>query len=540
VDKVKLFADRFSLFPDASSTQLVTAGAVAIAPYTNQRPVNLGTSSVAGSTSFTLGDLQRFNVNDLVVGRRDPASPQVGAGVVTVSAALASDSLRVLNGLVLANTRQMTDQGGVTGLSFKNVVLDAGGQVTFTGSGNSIQYLSGVIRDTALADNASFTMSSLLRTSTSTSASLPLTIGEVFTDVAYATGKRFYQGITTQDGDIRIFADQLQQTRVVGFLDTTSGGLYAASTAEVTLAPLTAGRGISIYSSTPVTDTLGLRIGNPQAPGLELVRAKSLVIGSGNLRNIQLATPGFGYVAPPAVYVNGQSGIAEAVLERDGYQINGVTYFQLAGIRISNPMGTYTSAPTITVASPSSTGSSLPGSSSATATATLGAAGAITLNSNLSYNYVQYPQAPFDVTLATGSSITAQAAQLPPSNTSSIIAGGLRVLAGGAVQLAGVNDVDELSAILTGSGSAANLSFADSDFIRLGRVSVPGTLTITAAGAITQSSDGVTTGTGASFTTGAGAITLGSANNSFSGSVSAVNTSGGITLVNSAALSLGT
>jgi hypothetical protein len=225
VDKLLLAADRFTILSGAPSSLVVTAGTAVVAPYTNQRPVNLGDVK-AGSTSFLSTDLQRFAVNDLVLGRRQEDRPAVGAGVITISQAVAASSLRIANGIALAGTRQIKDIGGTTGLAFKNVVLDAGAQVSLTGTGNQIQYFSGIIRDSGIAENATFTLSSSLVSSGT--SKLPLTIGEVFLDAAFGTGQRFYQGITTQNGDIRVLADQIQQTRVVGFLDTTGGGIYGS------------------------------------------------------------------------------------------------------------------------------------------------------------------------------------------------------------------------------------------------------------------------------------------------------------------------
>ena len=71
--------------------------------------------------------------------------------------------------------------------------------------------------------------------------------------------------------------------------------------------------------------------------------------------------------------------------------MNGVTYYQVVGVRVTNPGTGYTSAPTITVSGPAF------GASIAQATATTGAAGAITINSNIEYNYLQYPNAPLEV-----------------------------------------------------------------------------------------------------------------------------------------------
>jgi hypothetical protein len=547
VDKLLLAADRFSILSGAPTSLVVTAATAVVAPFTNQRPINLGSATV-GSTSFVSTDLQRFAVNDLVLGRRQETQPSVGAGVITISQAVAASSLRIANGIALAGTRQINDLGGSTGLAFKNVVLDAGAQASLTGTGNQIQYFSGIIRDSGIAENATFTLSSSL-TSSGTSQ-LPLTIGEVFLDGAFGTGQRFYQGITTQNGDIRVFANQIQQTRLVGFLDTTGGGVYGsgglgANTAQVTLAPLTAGTGINLYATAPSSSSvLGLRIGNPQALGLELVEAKGLVIGSGSLRDIQVTDGGFGYQAPPGVTITGGGGTgatAVSILSDTGYSVNGVTYFAVVGVRITNPGTGYTSAPTITVSGPAF------GASIAQATATTGASGAITLNSNLEFNYLQYPNAPFQVTLASGStgSITAQKINSSlgdiAANYYRVRVGALNLFDAGAVSLGGLNDVDTLSAILTGSGTASNLSFTDIDGIQFGKTVIPGTLTITAGGAITQAADGITVGGTASFTTGAAEITLNNSLNSFGGAVTLSNTgANNVQITNSGALTLGT
>jgi filamentous hemagglutinin family protein len=511
VDKLLLASDRFSILSGAPSSLVVTAATAVVAPYTNQRPVNLGAEAV-GSTSLVSTDLQRFAVNDLVLGRRQSTQSSVGAGVITISQAVAASSLRIANGIALAGTRQINDLGGGTGLAFENVVLDAGGEVSLTGTGNQIHYFSGVIRDSGLVENATFTLSSSL--TSSGTAKLPLTIGEVFLDGAFGTGQRFYQGITTQNGDIRIFADQLQQTRVVGFMDTTGGGAYGsggigANTAQVTLAPLTAGTGINLYATTPSSSSvLGLRVGNPQALGLELVEAKGLVIGSGSLRDIQITDGGFGYQAPPTVTISnggGSGATAQAVLSDTGYVVNGETYYKVAGVRITNPGTGYTSAPTIEIADP------VFGANTAAATATTGAAGAITLNSNVEFNYLQYPNAPYQVTLASGStgSITAGASQAAGAGISRVRVGALTLFDAGAVSLGGSNDVDVLSAILTGSGTASNLSFTDIDAIQLADLQIPGNLTITAAKSITQSADTVANiGGTISLISGSGGITF--------------------------------
>ena len=541
VDKLLLAADRFSILSGAPTSLVVTAATAVVAPFTNQRPVNLGAVET-GSTSFTSTDLQRFAVNDLVLGRRQEDQSTVGAGVITISQALAASSLKIANGIGLAGTREIQDAGGSTGLSFTSVVLDAGAQVSLTGTGNQIQYLAGIIRDSGMAENATFTLSSSLVSSGTNK--LPLTIGEVFLDGAFGTGQRFYQGITTQNGDIRVFADQIQQTRVVGFLDSTGGGVYGsggigANTAQVTLAPLTSGTGIDLYATAPSSSSvLGLRVGNPQALGLELVGAKGLVIGSGSLRDIQITDGGFGYQAPPSVTITsggGSGAEAVAILSDTGYLVNGVTYYQVAGVRITNPGTGYTSALTTDdiIFSPPAFGASI-----AKATATIGAAGAITLNSNLEFNYLDYPNAPYQVTLASGStgSITAQKINSDlgaiASNYYRVRVGALNLFDAGAVTLPGLNDVDSLSAVLTGSGTASNLSFEDTDGIQLGRIDIPGTLTIragtTTAGQISQTAEGIEVGGTSSFTTsrntGGQAINLAnSSNNNFVGAVTLIN-----------------
>jgi len=450
-DRVSLIADRIQLFePGTTSSLQITAGLAMVSPFTNQRPVNLG-SLTAGSTSILNQDIARFAVDGLVLGRRQADQPSVGAGVITISQALSSLTSSITGGIILAGTRQIQDAGGTTGLSFENVVLDSGGTVSLTGTGNSSHYFSGIIRDSGLAAGASFSVSSGLKTSGT--SILPFTIGEVFVNAAEFTGQRFYQGITTQNGNISIFANQIQQTPLVGFLDTTAGGTIPVSTSTVTLAPLTAGTPINLYATSQASGSLGLRIGNAQNPGLELVRAKSLVIGSSS-------------------------------------------------------------------------------------------AGAITLNSNLEFNYLQYPQAPFQVSLISGStgSITAGTSQLAGGGTSRIRVGALSVTDGGTVSLTGANDVDELAATITGSGS---FSFTDIDGIRLGAISVANALTITAgtvtAGAITQTTDGITVGGTSSFTTGAAAITLTTASNNFGGAVNLSNAGAfNVAVTDANALTLGT
>jgi hypothetical protein len=455
LDRLSLVADRIQLFETGTTSSLqITAGLAMVSPFTNQRPVNLGTLT-SGSTSILNQDIARFAVDGLVLGRRQADQPSVGAGVITISQALSSLTSSITGGIILAGTRQIQDAGGTTGISFENVVLDSGGTVSLTGTGNSSHYFSGIIRDSGLAAGASFSVSSGLKTSGT--SILPFTIGEVFVDASEFTGQRFYQGITTQDGDISVFANQIQQTPLVGFLDTTGGGTIPVSTSTVTLAPLTAGTPINLYATSQASGSLGLRIGNAQNPGLELVRAKSLVIGSSS-------------------------------------------------------------------------------------------AGAITLNSNLEFNYLQYPQAPFQVSLISGStgSVTAGTSQAAGAGISRIRVGALSIIDAGTISLSGANDVDELAATITGSGS---LSFTDIDGIRLGAISVANALTITAgtitAGAITQTTDGITVGGVSSFSTstatGGQGITLTTSSNNFGGAVNLSNAGAfNVAVTDANALTLGT
>jgi hypothetical protein len=290
-------------------------------------------------------------------------------------------------------------------MAFEEIAIDVGGTVLLTGSGNQSHYLAGIIRDSGLADGSAnvqatgtisqtggiVTSGTVLLggsgyyqnpvvvvsdsgggvgtgaaatasvangvvtgivitaggsgysnpvmeireagpasfTIQSAAGSAPLTIGEIFGNMAYATGQRFYQGITTQNGDITIRADQIQQTRLVGFLDTTGGGAVPVSTATVTLEPLTSGTPIQLYATSQTVNTFGLRIGNPQAPGLELVKAASLVIGSTSAGAISLNTDlQFDYDQyPQAPYqvslISGSSGSITADSERRRSSISG-------------------------------------------------------------------------------------------------------------------------------------------------------------------------------------------------------------------------
>ena len=202
LDRVGFISDRLQIFdPTTPSSVLIEAGLAAVAPWTNQRPVNLG-SVQPGASSYVEADLRRFLVNELVVGRRNPSHLGVGAGEFTISTALESNNLRVANGIFLAGTRGMSDLGGVTGASFDNVALNFGSTVQLTGSGNSSHYFSSIIQGpfVELTYEKPLTLSSGLRVLGN--SIVPLTIGEIFGNPAYFTGQRFNQGITTQNGDV--------------------------------------------------------------------------------------------------------------------------------------------------------------------------------------------------------------------------------------------------------------------------------------------------------------------------------------------------
>ena len=404
--KLGLFADRLQIFDAATpASLLITAGVAAVAPFTNQFPVDVG-SEVAGRTSLVVRELQRFNSDTLVVGRRDSEYPIVGAGVINLSEAISADDLSLSGGLVLAGTRELFSTG-ISGADFENVVVDVGGTVLMTGSGNASHYFSGIIRDSGLAHGeanitataqavvsagqlssittifggtgyyerpivtigapsssgtqatavatiqngvvtgyritnsgsgydlnnppavtiseaspASFNLSSKLRTTGTGNTVVPLTIGEVFINSAEFTGQRFYQGITTQDGDIRIAANELQQTRVVGFLDTTGAGAFPVSSSSVFLTP---------YESGVTAQVLAQPINGS-------IQAGSFTIEYG----------GAGYLAAPDVYIDdptGSGAFADAILDSTG---------KVSGFTITSSGSNY-SNPTVRLASPSAT-----------------------------------------------------------------------------------------------------------------------------------------------------------------------------------------
>jgi hypothetical protein len=207
IDHAGFFSDRFDF--SSLGTKLVTAQVVGLGPYTNQRPVDLGTIT-PGATSFVSTDVLRFQADALVLGTRKADDPAYGAGIITVSKAVNAQSFLV-DALALAGTRQILDLGGTTGLQFGNVVIDAGAQVTLTGASNRIKNFAGVIRDTGLAEGASFTVASRLdsvEVGNAWMVPLPLNINEVLIDAPEFTGQRFYQGIKTQvDGLTLLFKD---------------------------------------------------------------------------------------------------------------------------------------------------------------------------------------------------------------------------------------------------------------------------------------------------------------------------------------------
>jgi len=232
-DRLGLIADRIQIFDaDTPASLLIEASLAAVAPWTNQRPVALvgsdtpATFSSDYATTFTLTQLQRFLVDDLVVGRRNPSHLGVGAGQMTIGTQLAAENLRTSRGLFLAGTRGLEDLGGSTGISFGAVALNFGSTVNLLGSGNVMTYLAGIIQGPCddLSYGATFTLASGLRTLNN--IQFPLTIGEVYGNPAYFTGQRFNQGITTQNGNVTLSADLIEQTRLVGFIDTTGGGKY--------------------------------------------------------------------------------------------------------------------------------------------------------------------------------------------------------------------------------------------------------------------------------------------------------------------------
>ncbi|NBU73527.1 MAG: hypothetical protein EBS53_19145, partial [Bacteroidetes bacterium] len=68
IDHAGFFSDRFDF--GGLGTQLVTAQVVGLGPFTNQRPVDLGTIT-PGATSFVAGDVGRA---DFATGRSTSAS----------------------------------------------------------------------------------------------------------------------------------------------------------------------------------------------------------------------------------------------------------------------------------------------------------------------------------------------------------------------------------------------------------------------------------------------------------------------------------
>ena len=328
-DHAGFFSDRFSIFPNGTGLEKVTASVVGIGPFTNQRPVNIGTVT-PGSTSFVAADFQRFVADTLVVGTRKYLDPSVGAGVITVSKQIIANTFN-LTSLVLAGTREIFDLGGTTGLSFTDLAIDAGGQVSLTGAGNKVHYFSGVIRDSGLSPEASFTLNSGLRTGDGLGTT-PLTIGQVVVNAPEFSGRSFYQGIETQDGDITVRADDIELTRVVGFLDTTGGGRIPVSTSVVTLSPL----------STGGTRPISINYNGPSK--LDGTSATASYFG---LTSIQVEAFGSGYTSVPTVTITGGGGTGAT----------GTAQMVLGEIRTAGGIGSgYTSIPTVTISAPTIAG----------------------------------------------------------------------------------------------------------------------------------------------------------------------------------------
>ena len=339
LDHAGFFSDRADFFPNGSGTEKVTAAVIGIGPFTNQRPVDVGTKT-PGAYSLIQTDVTKFKSDALVVGGRKYLDPAYGAGVITVSQGISADILN-LESLTLASAREIRDLGGTTGISFSNLVLDAGGAVSFSGSGNKIHYFSGVIRDSGLAPGASFEINSLLRTGDGNGI-VPFTVGQVVVGAPEFSGKTFYQGITTQDGDIVVRADDIELTQVVGFLDTTGGGTIAESTSSVTLGPVAHG---------------GTRPVNINYYGLS--RPNGTLAGSSyfGLTSVQVENPGTGYTTVPTVTISGGGGSGAT----------GVAQMVLGAINTAGGIGTrgqFSTQPTVTVSAPD-----LPGGLRATAEA---------------------------------------------------------------------------------------------------------------------------------------------------------------------------
>jgi filamentous hemagglutinin family protein len=366
IDHVGFFSDRFDL--SSLGTELVTAAVVGLGPFTNQRPVDLGTLT-PGATSFVASDVVRFQADGLVLGTRKYDDPAYGAGIITVSQAVNAQSFLV-DTLALAGTRQIRDLGGTTGLQFGNVVIDAGAQVTLTGAGNRIKNFAGVIRDTGLAEGASFTIASRLDSIDQGSAwrvPLPLNINEVLIDAPEFTGQRFYQGIETQDGDINVLANDIELSQINGYLDTTGGGAYSVTTSSVTLAPLSGGGSvpIQIYFSTPPLETGAAGVTSiqmetfgsgytsrpsvvvsPPSSGATATATPNMVLGA-----IQISSGGSGYLNVPQVTLgapelpNGIQAEAEAVVD---FFPSSVNFGKVVGFRLTNQGSGYLQSPGVT------------------------------------------------------------------------------------------------------------------------------------------------------------------------------------------------
>ncbi|NBR96721.1 MAG: hypothetical protein EBT48_03845, partial [Verrucomicrobia bacterium] len=396
IDHAGFFADNLGVPPipsgvlirNGTGSEQVTASVVGIGPFTNQRPVSIG-ANTPQAFSVLQPLFSQFSADALVIGTRKFTDPAYGAGVITIYNSVDASNLELAT-FALAGTRQVQDIGGTSGISFPSLAIDAGGEVSLTGAGNKVHYFSGVIRDSGLAPGASFEINSSLRTTDGYGVT-PLTIGEVNVNAPEFTGRRFYQGIETQDGDITVRANDIELTRVVGFLDTTGGGAIPVSTSVVTLSPLTTGgtRPVNINYNGPSN----LDGTSASASYFGFTAAQVEIFGSGytSVPTVEVSAPdqvggvraqataqmvlgavntaggiGSGYTSIPTVTISaptiagGITATGEAVVD---FRPSSPTYGKVIGVRITNQGSGYTTGPTVTFSggggTPSSTSSAL-------------------------------------------------------------------------------------------------------------------------------------------------------------------------------------
>jgi filamentous hemagglutinin family protein len=381
IDHAGFFADNLGVPPipsgvlirNGTGNEQVTASVVGIGPFTNQRPVSIG-ANTPQAFSVLQPLFSQFSADALVIGTRKFTDPAYGAGVITIYNSVDASNLELAT-FALAGTRQVQDIGGTSGISFPSFAIDAGGEVSLTGAGNKVHYFSGVIRDSGLASEASFEINSSLRTTDGYGVT-PLTIGEVNVNAPEFTGRRFYQGIETQDGDITVRANDIELTRVVGFLDTTGGGAIPVSTSVVTLSPLTTGgtRPISINYNGPskldgtsasasyfgftaaqveifgsgYTSVPTVKVSAPdQVGGVQAQATAQMVLGAINTAG----GIGSGYTSIPTVTISaptiagGITATGEAVVD---FRPSSPTYGKVIGVRITNQGSGYTTSPNVT------------------------------------------------------------------------------------------------------------------------------------------------------------------------------------------------